>query len=540
MIFIKKYDSYISINEAIALEVIKPFVKAWKTSGGESRYLDIFKNRFRIYLNLINVDSDVYRQVEKTLEDNGYYIVDYHANKAGKVGDKRSFNIGKLIQRFNIEIKGEYDVDKDKVVSDEYKVVISRHPYDIAGMSTGREWNSCMDLSKKSDSVLNDILHGSIVAYLIENQDNNIENPINRILIKPFIDDKGHTILAADAKVYFLDKEVVGFKATVEKWLELQQVMNPDTIYTLHPKLYDDGKKYLLNSNIIKEVKKKYKSFKIDIENIIVQGYDNMFGLLNAKGDVVIPVEYKEVAPCGKHYTVKTSSSKNALYDKTGKLLISHGNYYILSFSGAEDIYSIIINAKERLYNVVTGDQSFEYDNIEALISPLIARVKNGSQYGIISIETFEEVLPTEYIHIRYEDDDNTIHAQNRFYKSGVFDINGKVKLPLIYEYIERYFDTGFSILRKNGRYLLADTNYNIVVSDCDYAHCFNNRYYKIEKDNMHGLYDIISNKMVIPVEYNNIRLGHKTIWVQSEKLGKSGMFNPDTNEIDWNYEDRI
>lgn len=73
-----------------------------------------------------------------------------------------------------------------------YYIIFSTHAYDIAGMSTGRGWGSCMNLydGGSKQFVHQDIKEGTIIAYLITSQDLNIQNPISRILIKPYINIK--------------------------------------------------------------------------------------------------------------------------------------------------------------------------------------------------------------------------------------------------------------------------------------------------------------------------------------------------------------
>ena len=67
-------------------------------------------------------------------------------------------------------------------------IIISRHPYDIAGMSTGRGWRSCMHLEdgQFNEYVPQTIAAGGLIAYLCNEDDKNIKNPKGRVLIKPF------------------------------------------------------------------------------------------------------------------------------------------------------------------------------------------------------------------------------------------------------------------------------------------------------------------------------------------------------------------
>lgn len=67
-------------------------------------------------------------------------------------------------------------------------LVFSNHAYDIAGMSTNRDWTSCMNIfnGENRDYVKSDIEYGTIVVYVIDKKDTNINHPYGRVLIKPY------------------------------------------------------------------------------------------------------------------------------------------------------------------------------------------------------------------------------------------------------------------------------------------------------------------------------------------------------------------
>ena len=70
-----------------------------------------------------------------------------------------------------------------------FYIVFSKHRYDVAGMSTGRGWTSCMNVYNGINSryVQYDVEAGTMVAYLVRNDDLNIKNPVARVAIKPFV-----------------------------------------------------------------------------------------------------------------------------------------------------------------------------------------------------------------------------------------------------------------------------------------------------------------------------------------------------------------
>ena len=152
----------ILLQEALKPSQFRKYVKAFN----RERYNDIFKslgnkyehdrNYYRIYIPLGKEEksgpiSIVEKEVTNFLEQNGYQVLDYVKGIA-KFGEaKNTTTIGKVLTRLKAD-----DLMK-KFVSDESRkaltsdaeslmVVISRHPYDIAGSDTDRNWTNCMTL----------------------------------------------------------------------------------------------------------------------------------------------------------------------------------------------------------------------------------------------------------------------------------------------------------------------------------------------------------------------------------------------------------
>jgi hypothetical protein len=238
---------------AIPLSLIRPFLKSWN----KSRYASLFqkydhdKNAYRIYLPLSGKASEkkiiIPKAILNEIQSQGYEIDSYTAGIARRVDNpKKVIKIGKLLK--TPALKKEYDNDPQRTAIKNTKmwIVISRHPYDIAGMSFDRGWTSCMDLKDgvEKGHIKADIKYGTLVAYLINESDKNINAPIARILIKPYTNGK-HVLLTPentehdDDKVYgsapesFLDS-VLGFCNDINKGL-------PKGKYVLANGLYVDA-----------------------------------------------------------------------------------------------------------------------------------------------------------------------------------------------------------------------------------------------------------------------------------------------------------
>ncbi len=105
-------------------------------------------------------------------------------------------------------------------------VVISQNPFDIAGMSTEKDWTSCMTLGSGSQytSVFDEIEDGGLIAYLIKEDDKEINNPLARVLVKRYSGKGGKNVAMADYDSYGLyGSKADDFKQFVHSWLEMKQ-----------------------------------------------------------------------------------------------------------------------------------------------------------------------------------------------------------------------------------------------------------------------------------------------------------------------------
>lgn len=193
------------------------------------------------------------KEIEEFVKDEGCQITDYRAG-LGQCG-KRVFRIGKLLEQARKrdlaelqqkQQRGElYDIERDikqtneyydglsntfinsqfrvSRKSDEMMVVISQNPHDIAYMSTGRDWTSCMEIGKGShhQDVYCEVKEGGLIAYLIRANDKNIEHPLARVLIKRFTNKEGNSIAIPEQTVY--GNPVEGFDRVVKQWVDSKQ-----------------------------------------------------------------------------------------------------------------------------------------------------------------------------------------------------------------------------------------------------------------------------------------------------------------------------
>ena len=270
----------IRLDEALPLSVAREYRKGWDgvhyLDWPNNPYRQWFDNKFRVYLPLI--EEEIFTPPEppddivEVLAKYNFEVLDYEEGTAkgtSETNKKQTTTIARILSRawndakktgdtaqieqaknrldsFNKELrdmkqeKKEREERGNKAVDEEHLVVICRHPYDIAGMSTGidgtRGWVSCQTVihsmnpigSLQYCAVKADIKRGTLIAYYIEKDDKNIRNPLGRMLIKPYYpDDKSAPYLRASPETIYVRRNNGGFPQiaidVVQKWLYSKQ-----------------------------------------------------------------------------------------------------------------------------------------------------------------------------------------------------------------------------------------------------------------------------------------------------------------------------
>ena len=150
----------------------------------------VFEAKSRIYIEpKVTGKSYTHKCVENALSDIGYIITVYKAGKATDKNGKQSFRIGKLLKD-NVYLLSRFQTDPTRF-TEKMLIVISRQPDDLARMSTGRQgWQSCLSANGIYAHYLpRQIENGALIAYLTTKNDPDLNKPVSRVLINPFIKD---------------------------------------------------------------------------------------------------------------------------------------------------------------------------------------------------------------------------------------------------------------------------------------------------------------------------------------------------------------
>ena len=160
------------------------------------KFEDSDKRKNRIYFDLEVKNRNLENTIPQDVKDFlSWFQYPIESTELGLCKDKdgRTIKIGKLLKKLNkTDLLKSYERSRSTIIKkvDNLRVVISRHPYDIIGMSTNRGWTTCLNIEDstyggKHLSTLSYYLNrGCLIAYLIRKGDENIKNPISRILIK--------------------------------------------------------------------------------------------------------------------------------------------------------------------------------------------------------------------------------------------------------------------------------------------------------------------------------------------------------------------
>jgi hypothetical protein len=284
--------SHALLKEAVPYSIVKDYLKIKRSPEVESLLLSVF-SKLKSLPNATQLDKKGYRiafpfnmkggevqdkspiesEIDSLIQKHGFKVKDYFKGLAFDEKNKRDIKIGKVLSIVSKKDKkaeqllNKFNTDTKRTQTksaDEKLVVFSYHPYDIAGMTAGRDWTSCMDVIQGSNRryVKVDIEKGTCIAYVINKEDTNIQKPLARILIKPYlnVEDQKDTLLYPEEKVYGQIPNEGKFISFVDDTMEKVQKMSGT--YERLGCLYSDSGRYTIQDKetTLKIAKEKLES----------------------------------------------------------------------------------------------------------------------------------------------------------------------------------------------------------------------------------------------------------------------------------------
>jgi hypothetical protein len=362
------------------------------------------RNGNRIYIPYINEEDEnpsnniVKNEVADFLNSKGYKLHDYFKGTVIEPKYGRETKIGKIID--NPELLKKFNNDE---VRRGYKkknsyIVLSRHPYDIAGMSTNRGWTSCMSIDRKENPVDNcsryvkeDIKYGTIVAYFIDKNDLNINDPIGRVLIKPYLNEDGVVIYNVSSTTY--GSPPAGFKPQLESIFDLANSNKRMGMYSMDEKLYagDDPfevfnisiKRFerLSNQERLNFLEKNHFSFQYGVPLINIQ---DKYNFINTNGELIFKTWFDRVEDFYNGFALVILDKKMNYVNQSGRLLSKTWFNYGYDFS--DGLGQIQIGDKWNFINEV-GEIISEiwFDEVEHLYQYKLFRVKLDDKWNLMN-----------------------------------------------------------------------------------------------------------------------------------------------------------
>lgn len=181
--------------------------------------------------------------------------------------------------------------DPIRAAKKDVKLVVTRSKEGVAGMSTGKGWQSCMNLDTGCNRhyVPHDVEQGTLTAYLVKKEDTHFDNPVGRVNLKQFKNEEGHRIWRPEGAVYGAMPQ--GAIHAIKNWSEIQYPHKEDSIYAKHASLYnDDGNSTIITGN--PDFSKLHKHTIDHVGDIIDSAqarrdeFYNKHGFLDDNGDI--------------------------------------------------------------------------------------------------------------------------------------------------------------------------------------------------------------------------------------------------------------
>lgn len=212
-------------------------------------------------------------EIIKYLADRGYSV--HGEYKGGLAAHEskpdRPLRIGRILSVTGapqeLQQAWERDPARRGVTSaPETSIVISRHPYDVAAMSSGQHWESCQTLPQKNvlsmssdperngkpqeagihSAMVPDIIaSGAHIAYQVKNPNDVDEHykPIGRHILNVYTADNGERILRPSDHYGHKWED---FTRTINDWAE-KTFPATQPVYIRHPEAYPEGKSRIYN-----------------------------------------------------------------------------------------------------------------------------------------------------------------------------------------------------------------------------------------------------------------------------------------------------
>ena len=298
---------------------------------------------------------------------------------------------------------------------------------------------------------------------------------------------------------------------------------------------------------IIEEKGKEYEIDEIKQYNYFVLRQNELYGVINRNGDIVIEPQYGKVVipnPEKAVFVCYNAENTKVLNEKSEEILKDYSNISPIKFDNISSslMYekSVLKYEQDGKYGLINFEGKILAKPIYDSISSLQNKegellVKQDEKAGVINIKgnelikpQYDEILIDEY----YTNDDGYkysgyivgIKTQDG-YRYGYLDNKRKKVLELEYNEITRVNEDisendndAYLICAKNGQYGVNKNKENIISNEYQsIEYDANNKLFVIEKSKKYGMANI-EGKIIVPIQYNQIDITGIYLYAQNEQ----------------------
>lgn len=297
--------------------------------------------------------------------------------------------------------------------------------------------------------------------------------------------------------------------------------------------------------NIVVENGKSYEIERIKEYNYFILKQNDVYGVMDKKGNIVITPEYSEVKiphPEKAIFVCYQGDKSKVLNENKEEILTQYNDVQPIRLKNiASDLMyekTVLRYAKDEKYGLISFDGKEIsrpiYDEIDSLpYKEGELLVKQDEKYGVINIKgnklvdvKYDSIAVDEY----YTDENRYQYAgyivsikTEEGYRYGYLNNKGKEILKTEYNEISRVTeiqdnDNSYLICAKNGQYGVTKNEEKLVENEYQsIRYDASNKVFVIEKSKKYGIANI-DGKLIVPVEYNQIDITGIYLYAQNEQ----------------------
>lgn len=306
------------------------------------------------------------------------------------------------------------------------------------------------------------------------------------------------------------------------------------------------------------DVDKDYEIAKIENYNYFVLKQDNLSGVIDRSGNIIINPEYDDVSipnPEKAIFACYKNSEVKMLNENKEQLFTQYEKVEPIKLKNvASDLMyekTVLKYKEDGKYGLINLDGKkllkAQYDEIESLSykeGELLA--KKEEKYGVINING-KIVVNTEYDNISVDAYHTTgigykfagyivSNKTEQGYRYGYIDYKGKKMLPTEYNEISRITNIKdkeqiYLIVAKNGQYGLINNEKELIKNEYQsISYDEKNKLLTIEKSKKYGI-ATLEGKIILPEEYDEIDI--TGIYVYAKKNGEVTVYNSNGEKVE-------